>query len=292
MYYTRFFMVTIVFSQKCLDYGQSGHPESPERVENSYIFLKDKGFEFVEPEPCSEEDLLLVHSQQMIESVKSGNFFDPDTPNFPQIFEIAKLSAGGAIRACRIALKNKISFSLLRPPGHHATKNNVGGFCYFNNIAIAVKKVLEESPEQSRRIAIIDIDCHHGNGTEDIFLGDGRVLYVSLHQSPLYPGTGLSSHKNCLNFPLPAGTGEKKYLEMLDNALVEVKKFNPKLIAVSAGFDTYKLDPIANIDLETTSYRKIAERIKSLGKPVFSVLEGGYSQDLPLCIYEYLRGLM
>ncbi|OIN96993.1 hypothetical protein AUJ66_04670 [Candidatus Desantisbacteria bacterium CG1_02_38_46] len=275
-------MITIVFSEKCLNYREPGHPESPERVQNSYLFLKQKGFELVEPEPCSKEDLLLVHSQQMVESVK----------NLPGLFEIAKLSAGGAIKACELALKNKISFSLLRPPGHHATKNNVGGFCYFNNIAIAVKKALGESPERSRKIAIIDIDCHHGNGTEDILLGEEKVLYVSLHQNPLYPGTGLKSYKNCLNFPLPAGTSEKRYLEVLDNALVEVKKFNPSLITVSAGFDTYKLDPITNMELEKESYKKIGERIKNLGKPVFSVLEGGYSEDLPECIYEYLQGAM
>ena len=280
-------MITIVFSEKCLSYREPGHPETPERVEKSYIFLKDKGFEFIEPEPCSEEDLLLAHSRQMVEGVQNNSFFDTDTPGFPGIFEIAKLSAGGAIKACELALKNKISFSLLRPPGHHATKNNVGGFCYFNNIAIAVKKALG----QVETVAIIDIDCHHGNGTEDIFLGEKQVLYVSLHQSPLYPGTGLSSHKNCLNFPLLAGTGEKEYLKVLNDALVEVKKFNPMLIAVSAGFDTYKLDPITDIGLETTSYRKIAREIKNLGKPVFSVLEGGYSEDLPQCIYEYLKGL-
>ena len=289
-------MITIIYSEKCLDYGQPGHPESPDRVKNSYEFLREKEFEFVEPEPCSEKDFLLVHSKQMVESVKNGNFFDMDTPNLPGIFEIAKLSAGGAIKACELALEGKTSFSLLRPPGHHATRNNIGGFCYFNNIAIAVKKTLQEfgqGPERSRRrVVIIDIDCHHGNGTEDIFLGEEKVLYVSLHQSPLYPGTGLSSKKNCLNFPISAGTDEKKYLEVLDSALIEVKKFDPSLIGVSSGFDTYELDPITDIGLKKESYRKIGERIKNLGKPIFRVLEGGYSQDLPQCIYEYLCGLM
>lgn len=285
-------MITIVFSEKCLNYKEPGHPESPERVKNSYLFLKEKGVEFVKPESCSEEDLLLVHSPEMVESVKNNSFFDADTPDFPGIFEIAKLSVGGAIKASELALEDKISFSLLRPPGHHATKNNVGGFCYFNNIAIAVKKVLAENSKRSQRIAVVDIDCHHGNGTENIFLGEKQVLYVSLHQNPLYPGTGLSSHKNCLNFPLPPGTGEKEYLKVLDNALDEIKKFNPSLIAVSAGFDTYKLDPITDVGLEKESYKKIAERIKNLGKPVFSVLEGGYSEDLPECIYKFLQGLM
>jgi len=292
-------MITIIFSPKCLDYREQGHPESPERVRNSYLFLselissgKEDHFEFAEPRPCSEKDLLSVHSREMVESVKHNSFFDPDTPNFPEIFDIARLSAGGAILACEMALEGKTAFSLLRPPGHHATKNNLGGFCYFNNVAVAVKKALTENHEHSYRIAIVDIDCHHGNGTEDIFLGNEQVLYVSLHQSPLFPGTGLSSDKNCLNFPLPAGTEEKEYLEVLDKALGEIKKFNPALVAVSAGFDTYKLDPIANMKLEKETYRKIAKRIRDLKKPVFSVLEGGYSPDLPECIYEYLCGLM
>jgi len=282
-------MVKIIYSKKCLGYREPGHPESPERVGNSYYLLRDKGFEFIEPQPCSEQDLLLVHSAEMIESVKENTFRDGDTPNFPGIYDIAKLSAGGAIRAGELALEGEGSFSLMRPPGHHATRDMVYGFCYFNNMAIAVKKTLKADP--GKRIAIIDIDCHHGNGTEGIFLGEKRIVYLSLHQSPLFPGTGLGPQRNCIDFPLSAGTGEEEYLKALAAGLEEVKKFDPSLVAVSAGFDTYEKDPISDMDLKQETYRKISGLIKDLGRPVFSVLEGGYSPDLPHCIYQYLLGI-
>ncbi|MFN3966935.1 MAG: histone deacetylase, partial [Endomicrobiia bacterium] len=172
----------------------------------------------------------------------------------------------------------------------HATKNQLGGFCYFNNIAIAVKYLLANSSVDS--VAILDIDCHHGNGTQDIFLGEDKILFVSLHQVPLYPGTGLTSEKNCLNFPLPPGTEEKIYLNTLEKALKEIENFKPNLIAVSAGFDTYKKDPITNMNLEKISYKKIAELISGLKIPRFAVLEGGYSSDLPECIYNFILGFL
>jgi acetoin utilization deacetylase AcuC-like enzyme len=176
----------------------------------------------------------------------------------------------------------------MRPPGHHATKNNPGGFCYFNNIAIAVKKLLLKG----QRVAILDIDCHHGNGTQDIFLGNDNTLFVSLHQVPLYPGTGLSPEKNCLNFPLAQGTDEKVYLSTFETAIKEVNKFKPDAIAVSAGFDTYRNDPLTGLNLEKSTYKKIAKIISSLNLPRFAVLEGGYSDDLPECIYNFLTGFV
>lgn len=278
----------IVYSKKCLSYRDPGHPESPERVGNSYYLLRDQGFEFIEPQPCVEEDLLLVHSPEMVESVRENTFYDADTPNLPGMYDIAKLSAGGAITACELAVEGRNAFSLMRPPGHHATRTRVYGFCYFNNIAIAVKKAFVKNPGQ--KILIIDIDCHHGNGTEDIFLGEEKILYVSLHQSPLFPGTGLGPQKNCLDLPLPPETGEEGYLKALEKALEEARRFNPALVAVSAGFDTYEKDPISDLGLKQESYRKIGEQIKDLNKPVFSVLEGGYSSYLSHCIYQYLLG--
>ncbi|MBI5049289.1 MAG: histone deacetylase, partial [Nitrospirae bacterium] len=197
----------ILFSKKCLEYSQPGHPESPQRAGATYNFLQDKGFEFIEPAPCSEKDILLAHTSRLLEEVKRGDFFDMDTPALPNIFEYARLSAGGAVEAAMLALKGEKAFSLMRPPGHHAAKDRLGGFCYFNNIAIASLK----AKESAERIVIIDFDCHHGNGTEDIFIGKKDFLYLSLHQSPLYPGTGLVSRENCLNYPLPAGTSSAKY---------------------------------------------------------------------------------
>ncbi|MDA2923011.1 histone deacetylase family protein [Patescibacteria group bacterium AH-259-L07] len=277
----------IIYSPKCLEYSSPGHPESPERVGKSVAFLKNKGYEFVMPEPCSDDDIVLVHDKKLLGLVKSESFLDVDTPALEGIYEYAKLSAGGAIKAAQIALKGEKSFSLMRPPGHHAGRSFLGGFCYFNNIAIAVAKSLEKVGN----VAILDIDCHHGNGTQDIFLGDSHVLYISFHQSPFYPGTGLKSEFNALNFPLPAGTGESLYLEKLDIALAKINKFKPNLLAISAGFDTYKYDPLTQFSLDLDTYRKVGKKISALNMPTFSVLEGGYSQDLPQCIDNFLQGL-
>jgi acetoin utilization deacetylase AcuC-like enzyme len=277
----------IFFSERCLKYSQFGHPESPVRVQSTYQYLKEKGFEFIKPNPCKDEDVFLAHSPKLLEEVKRESFFDLDTPVLPGIFEYAKLSAGSAIEAAQLCLEGEKTFSLMRPPGHHATKNTLGGFCYFNNIAIASLKI----KEKVKKIAIVDFDCHHGNGTEDIFFGREDFLYLSLHQSPLYPGTGLISRENCINYPLPAETSPDEYLSTLEQGLKQVEDFNPDVLAISAGFDSYKLDPITNLALEKETYREIGKMLSGLNKPVFSVLEGGYSRDLAECVYQFLSGL-
>ena len=141
----------------------------------------------------------------------------------------------------------------MRPPGHHATKKNLGGFCYFNSIAIASLR----AGEKCGKVAVVDFDCHHGNGTEDILLGRKDFLYLSLHQSPLYPGTGQKSMDNCINYPIPASTTPDEYISIFTEGLKAIAKFNPDLIAVSAGFDSYRLDPITNLNLELETYREI-----------------------------------
>lgn len=278
----------IYYSDKCLGYSQPGHPESPARTESTHAFLKKKGYAFTGPEPCSEEDILIAHTQRLLDVVKRENFFDLDTPAYEGIYEIARISAGGAIDAAMHCLENgEKAFSLTRPPGHHATKNDLGGFCYFNSIAIASLK----AGKKAGKVAIVDFDCHHGNGTEDIMLGRKDVLYLSLHQSPLFPGTGLKSRDNCINFPLSSGTSPEEYLKLFEEGLKKVEKFGPDLLAVSAGFDSYRLDPITSLELEQDTYREIGRMLAALGTPTFSVLEGGYSRDLPECIYEFLKGL-
>ena len=279
----------IIFSPKCLGYWQEGHPESPERVARAYKFLKNKNYNFIEAEPCSDADLLLVHSKDLVKSVKQGNFFDFDTPVLPNIYEYAKLSAGAAIQAAELAFQGKQAFSLTRPPGHHASCKSIGGFCYFNNIAIATAKLLKEN--KADKIAILDIDVHHGNGTQDIFLGNKKVLYVSLHQYPLYHYSGLEKEVNCINFPLAPGTGEKGYVEKLKEGLDYIKNFKPDMLAISAGFDTYKEEEIANLKLEIKSYKKIGEEIRKLAVPYFAILEGGYTDRLGECTDEFLSAL-
>jgi acetoin utilization deacetylase AcuC-like enzyme len=277
----------IVFSPECLEYGGGGHPESPERVKRIYEAIKDK-YEFVRPAPCSDKELELVHSKALIEKVRrqDPSVFDSDTPNYQGIFNYAKLSVGAAIRAMELALKREKAFSLMRPPGHHSGRDFLGGFCYFNNIAIAVKKALE----RVGKAAILDIDCHHGNGTQDIFLGRPGVLYVSIHQSPLYPGTGLRSEGNCINFPIPPHTGEREYLSVLEKAIKQIREFGPEFLGVSAGFDTYRGDPLTQMGLEKESYGRIGEIISGLGLPGFAVLEGGYSREIGECVRNFLNG--
>ena len=278
----------IYYSPKCLAYSQPGHPESPSRVSSTYKFLEEKGYSFNEPGLCSEDDILLAHSSGLFESMKNESFFDFDTPVFKGIYNIARLSAGSAIDAAMHCLDNEEkAFSLMRPPGHHATKDNLGGFCYFNSIAIASLK----AREKVQKVAIVDFDCHHGNGTEDIILGRKDFLYLSLHQSPLYPGTGLQSKDNCLNYPLSASTTPDEFLSVLQDGLKKVEQFGPDLLAISAGFDSYRLDPITNLTLELETYREVGRMLAAVNKPAFSVLEGGYSSDLPECIYQYLQGL-
>jgi acetoin utilization deacetylase AcuC-like enzyme len=277
----------VVFSKECLEYDSPGHPESSGRIRSIYEFMKKfKKFEFVKPEECERKDLLLVHSEKMIDTIKHGNFVNYETPPLPNIYRYAKLSVGGAILSMDLALKEGSSFSLMRPPGHHAGKENFEGFCYFNNLAIAVMKALKGV----KKVGILDVDCHHGNGSQEIFLGKPKVIYVSLHQYGLfYPGTGKYSEGNCYNYPLESGTGEGEYLDKLEVGLEKIRKFDPGLIAVSAGFDTFEGDPLAGLKLEIGTYAKISEMISELGKPRFAVLEGGYSEKLPECVYSFLK---
>ncbi|MGB9683465.1 MAG: histone deacetylase family protein [Candidatus Bathyarchaeales archaeon] len=258
----------IVFSEKCLEYG-SWHIESPKRVQIAYKILKEMGYEFVEPEPASEEDLFKVHDANYIQLLKKGAIEDPDTPAYENIYEYARLSAGAAILAAKIN-----GFSLMRPPGHHVGKYGAAlgaytkGFCYINNIAVAVKHL-------GKPTLILDIDGHHGNGTQEIFLGNPNVVFISLHRYPYYPGTGAYSETNCLNFPLPADCGEAVYLKTLEEALRKIDLEKVEVVAVSTGFDAYAGD-LASLGLREESYEKIGKLLAALDKPTFFVLEGGY----------------
>jgi len=258
----------IVFSEKCLRYG-TWHIEGPQRVKLAHEFLQEKGYEFVEPEPAEEDDLLRVHDGDYLWNLRKGLVEDSDTPAYDNIYEFARLSAGGALLAAKTG-----GFSLMRPPGHHAGVFGAAlgihsrGFCYLNNIAIAVKTL-------GKPTLILDVDGHHGNGTQEVFQGDPKVVYVSLHRHPHYPGTGFRSEANCLNFPLPGDVGEKRYLETLDKALGMVAGERFEVVAVSAGFDTYAGD-LASLGLTDSSYSEIGKRIAKLAKPTFFVLEGGY----------------
>jgi acetoin utilization deacetylase AcuC-like enzyme len=277
----------IYYSSECLSYQQPGHPESPERIRKVAEYLARMGFAFFTPTRCTEADILRVHSKEHLFRIKTETFFDIDTPTLPNIYEYARLSAGSAILASESATLKETAFSLMRPPGHHASHDRVMGFCYLNNIAIASAHYLHKHPDG--RVGILDIDVHHGNGTEAIFKGNKSVFFISLHQSPLYPGTGLKSNGNSVNIPITPGADENNYLKNLEIACDKLLEFEPSLIAVSAGFDTFQEDPLANINLETGTYKKIAEQIVKLKRPTFIVMEGGYSPGLARCVFEFIH---
>jgi acetoin utilization deacetylase AcuC-like enzyme len=273
----------IVYSEKCLGYG-TWHVEGPQRVKVATEILASKGYEFVSPTPATEDQVSLIHDMEYIWNLKKGLVEDSDTPAYDNIFDYACLSAGAALTASKIN-----GFSITRPPGHHVGRYGAAlgvytrGFCYLNNIAIAVK-------ESSKKTLILDIDGHHGNGTQEIFLGDPNVTYLSIHQSPNFPGTGGFSEANCINFALQPNVGGKIYFETFDKALSCVDPGKFEALAVSAGFDTHSCD-LASLGLVTEDYFEIGKRIAKLGLPAFFVLEGGYNgQNLGLDVDAFLRG--
>lgn len=266
-------------------YHTPGHPEAPFRVARSAERLQATGHKLLPPElPAADETILKVHSARHLDNVKRGAFQDADTPHYPRIDSIARVSLAGALSAAARALAGEPAFSLMRPPGHHAGRERVAGFCYFNNLAIAV------AGSAGQRVAIVDIDVHHGDGTEEWAFGQDGVSFVSLHQVPLYPGTGHKSRGNCRNIPLPPGTGELHYLKALEGALKEAMSFKPDLLAVSAGFDTYKECPIAQLKLDASTYKRIGKLLAETRLKRFAVLEGGYADALPLLIERFLDG--
>jgi len=298
----------IIYHEKYLEHNLGlGHPESPERLKKTMELLKkiiDKpNIELLKPNPASEEDLLRVHTKSYVEKIKSmsrtGGVLTLDTPVPSGVYEIAKLSAGGAMLAGKSVCEKRVdnAFALIRPPGHHAGRDFGGGFCYFNNVAIAVKSIQEMS---IKKVLILDIDAHAGNGTMDIFWEDNSVLYLSLHQWSAFPGTGWYDQVGekdgegfTINLPLFPYTGDDVYLKFFrEFAIPIINQFNPELIAVSTGFDTHKLDPLTNMNLSLNSYHEIGKFLHGLNKRIFIVLEGGYNLDiLPKAILVLISSL-
>jgi acetoin utilization deacetylase AcuC-like enzyme len=277
----------IIYSERCLEYGGIASPENANRIDTAARILEESGAEFIEPQAARDAEILLVHNKQYVQGVKKGTIADPDTPAWNNIFGYAKLAAGAAILAAKTN-----GFSLMRPPGHHcgiagrALGASTRGFCYFNNIAVAVRAL-------NKKTVIIDIDGHHGNGTQEIFLGDKKIIYISFHQNAVYPGTGAESQDNCHNFPLEANCGPEIYLKTLRLALKEcADKINDcEVIAIDAGFDTHWGD-LVSLGLDSDDFLKIGKLIGKLNKPTFSVLEGGYNgQNLGNDVVAFLEGI-
>jgi acetoin utilization deacetylase AcuC-like enzyme len=177
----------------------------------------------------------------------------------------------------------------MRPPGHHATRDRAMGFCYLNNIAIAA---LEAVATGAKSVAVFDFDVHHGNGTEAILFDRPGVEFFSVHQFPCYPGTGAKNvGKNCFNYPVAPGTPRESWRATLAHALADLKRFRPDLVGVSAGFDAYARDPLADGALLAEDFHWLGQSLRKLGVPFFSLLEGGYSKDLPELIFAYIKGV-
>jgi len=283
----------IITDERCTGYSSPGHPERPARISKTLEKLrsqKDLPITWAEPLPVAEATLLRAHSAPHVARVKAATEdFDGDTPAHPNIFEHACRSVGGALQALAAARAGETAFNLLRPPGHHATRDRAMGFCYFNSIAITV---LEALATGTKSVAVFDFDVHHGNGTEAILLNHPNTAFFSIHQHPCYPGTGTANvGNNCFNFPVAPQTPRDEYRKIFGKALDQLKKFKPALVGVSAGFDAYARDPLAQETLEPEDFHWLGRSIRELGIPAFSLLEGGYSSDLPELIMAYLKGL-
>lgn len=284
--------MTIITDPRCTEYRTLGHPEKPTRISRTVDALRNQkvlSLEWVEPGLAQDDQLLRAHPQSHLDRLRVPQDFDGDTAAHPGIDEHARRSVGGALKAVEVARRGKTPFSLLRPPGHHATKSQVMGFCYLSSMGIAVLDALATG---SKRVAVLDFDVHHGNGTEDVLRDRPGALFCSIHQHPCYPGTGTTNiGNNCFNYPLVPATPRANWLKTILQALERIAAFKPDLIGVSAGFDAYARDPLANGTLEKDDFRSIGADLRKLSIPTFSILEGGYSVDLPELILHYLLGL-
>ena len=215
----------------------------------------------------------------------AANDFDTDTPAYAGIHEHAVRAAGAAVEAARAALEGQRAFSLMRPPGHHATRVRAMGFCYYSNIAVAALEALEHGAE---RVAIWDFDAHHGNGTEDIVANHSRIVFASIHQFPGYPGTGTRSLANIHNYPVAPLTAREEHVAEVRRALDQLLAFKPSLLLVSAGFDAYAGDPITEMTLAPQDFATFGQWLRETNIPSAAILEGGYSDKLPELIDAFL----
>jgi acetoin utilization deacetylase AcuC-like enzyme len=262
------------------------HPESGERIR---VLLEQVG-NWIEPFPASRVDVERCHAPALVDLIRTitePTLLDLDTVCSETSYEAALLAAGAAIEATGIG-----GFAMGRPPGHHALRDRAMGFCLFNNVAIAARHA--QSQSDLERVAIVDWDVHHGNGTQDIFLDDPSVFVVSLHQWPFYPGTGGPDEQGetLLNVPLPAGSTDEDYLRAFDEQVAPaVGAFEPELVLVSAGFDAHEEDPLAGMLVTEGGFRELARRSAALGPKVAAVLEGGYNlETLPRLVRAALDG--
>ena len=276
-----------------------GHPERPERLEALLRGLREAGLlerlAPLPPRPATAAELLRVHTDEhvaLVASTAGRTFrFDPDTQAGPHSYQAALLAAGAVVDAVDRVLDGAIdrAFCAVRPPGHHATPGRAMGFCLFNNVAVAAAHALGRG---LGRVMIVDFDVHHGNGTQDVFYGDPRVLYVSSHAFPFYPGTGALDEVGegrgrgfTVNLPLPPGMGDPEYARLYRTVVEPIgRAFDPELVLVSAGFDAHRGDPLAGMDLTRAGYAELTDVCLAIASGaargrLVAALEGGYDLD-------------
>ena len=271
-----------------------GHPEKIDRVTaviENFKKLDNRNLVWKKPSSFEQSILIKTHTKDYIKQVnlsfpQSGlKFLDGDTVVSPGSKDATKDAVGSIISAIDGVEKKefKNAFCCVRPPGHHAEKEKAMGFCIFNNVAVGANYLIEKY--KYKKIAIIDFDVHHGNGTQDIFYNDKNVLYISTHQYPYYPGSGSEKesgkYNNVLNIPLEAGTTGNEYLNAYEKVLDKLKEFKPEFLLFSAGFDAHIDDPLAQLRLSSEDFYKITKRTLEVSKPfcdgnIVSILEGGY----------------
>ncbi|MFB6163865.1 MAG: histone deacetylase family protein [Haloarculaceae archaeon] len=288
------------YHEDCLDHTTGyRHPESPDRLRAIRQSLARKhGVEYVSADPATEAQITAVHDPGYVESVKKfcaegGGNWDADTVAVEATWDAARAAAGQAVWAAERALAGDdgrdTPFSIGRPPGHHAEPDDAMGFCFVNNAAVAARHVVEEG--LADRVAILDWDVHHGNGTNDIFYEDADVYYVSIHEDGLYPGTGDVEETGAgdgegttMNVQLPPGCGDAEYEAAIDRLICpEFAAFAPDLVLISAGFDAHRHDPISRMRVSTDGYGVFTNRLRELTDEIDAglgfVLEGGYGLD-------------
>jgi acetoin utilization deacetylase AcuC-like enzyme len=280
----------------------AGHPERPARLARVRRDLDDSGLKdrcrIVQPTPAHDDQLRLVHDpdyiRRVVETCETGQPFldSADTAVCPSSEKIARLAAGSLISLTRAVAGGELDrgFAALRPPGHHAERDRAMGFCLYNNVAVAARNLTQN--EGLARVLIVDWDVHHGNGTQHIFEEAPDIFFFSVHQWPLYPGTGAREERGrgkgrgaTLNCPLPPGSGDEAFLGTLRDELVEAaEQFRPEFVLVSAGFDAHRADPLANLEVSTQAYAAATRIVcdvagRFAGGRLVSTLEGGYDLD-------------